>query len=285
MTGRDARDSWVAALTNPGMGTEAAGPLLECLVRMARPRRVLEVGAGSTSLHLLAGLVDAKRDADADRSRLSDPDGDPLRTSVLHPAAASRTYEPILVVVDDLSVDGTTAGRVTEAAQKLGYAEYLKWLPGNFFELSDADLARSGPFDLIWLDAGSQADDVRFVRRVWPHLEAGGLLCVHEPHIAALVEVEGSARPVMRMVPSPVLQELRREARGPKADHDVLALTEPHKFRQGGVVLVRKRSRGENERPDSLGQELATLGDVPVPEGPLLGAAHVGTASRSPTSG
>ena len=39
-----------------GMGTESVGPLLRSLVRMVRPNRVLEIGAGYTTPFLLEGL-------------------------------------------------------------------------------------------------------------------------------------------------------------------------------------------------------------------------------------
>ena len=40
----------------PGMGTESAAPFLRSLVRMIRPNRILEVGAGYTTPFLLEGL-------------------------------------------------------------------------------------------------------------------------------------------------------------------------------------------------------------------------------------
>ena len=39
-----------------GMGTESAAPFLRSLVRMIRPYRILEVGAGYTTPFLLEGL-------------------------------------------------------------------------------------------------------------------------------------------------------------------------------------------------------------------------------------
>ena len=38
------------------MGTESVGPLLRSLVRMVRPNRILEIGAGYTTPFLLEGL-------------------------------------------------------------------------------------------------------------------------------------------------------------------------------------------------------------------------------------
>ena len=39
-----------------GMGTENVGALLRSLVRMVRPNRILEIGAGYTTPFLLEGL-------------------------------------------------------------------------------------------------------------------------------------------------------------------------------------------------------------------------------------
>ena len=43
-----------------GMGTESVAPFLRSLVRMIRPYRILEVGAGYTTPFLLEGLESSR---------------------------------------------------------------------------------------------------------------------------------------------------------------------------------------------------------------------------------
>jgi hypothetical protein len=51
-------DDAVGPLADPGMGTENVGPLLYARVRMRRPRNVLAVGLGSSTLCILQALAD-----------------------------------------------------------------------------------------------------------------------------------------------------------------------------------------------------------------------------------
>ncbi len=67
----------VKRLFVPGMGTEHVGPLLYSLVRMMRPRSVLEVGLGYSTPFLAAGLKDNIEEFRADREVLKNcPDTD-----------------------------------------------------------------------------------------------------------------------------------------------------------------------------------------------------------------
>ncbi|GGN90278.1 hypothetical protein GCM10010112_75530 [Actinoplanes lobatus] len=262
-------NTFLADLTHPGMGTENTGPLLAGLVRMTRPERILEVGAGSTTLHLLSGLADAVDATERDRRIVAGEETDEARAAVLHPGALSARYEPRLLVVDDLSVAGTTAADVVAAAAKLGLAHLLEFLEQDFFTIDAAALDAHGPFDLVWLDAGGQADDARFLTALWPRLRPGGLVAVHEPVSAAVVRSASHSRPVLRTVPTPLIQALRRQT-GPGSGFEMLTLAEPHKFRQAGLTLLRKLAGWERDRGASFGSELAALGEDERVRPPVL---------------
>ena len=57
-------------LFKPGMGTESAAFLLYGMVRMARPRNLLEVGLGYTTPFLACALINAQEEFEADRRML-----------------------------------------------------------------------------------------------------------------------------------------------------------------------------------------------------------------------
>ena len=59
------------SLLVPGMGTEQAGLLLYSLIRMTRPRNVLEVGMGYTTPFLAMALHDNALETKADISILN----------------------------------------------------------------------------------------------------------------------------------------------------------------------------------------------------------------------
>ncbi|MEU4887842.1 MULTISPECIES: DUF2087 domain-containing protein [Streptomyces] len=258
-------------LTRPGMGTEAAGPFLRSLARLLRPCTAVEVGAGATTLHLLLGLRDARAEAADDRLVVRGRLDSPERASVLHPKSALKDYAPRLHVVDDVSVPGTSADRVQSIATSLGLDGVLTFIEQDFFSLTEDDIDGWGPLDLVWLDAGSQGDDARFLATLWPRVAPGGVVVLHEPYLATTVETldaRGVSRMAGKVVPSPLLQELRRQAAQPDSGFDVLALGEAHKFRQAGLLLLRKRGAWERDRGVPFPRELRALGEphaVPAP--------------------
>ncbi|MEU6378565.1 class I SAM-dependent methyltransferase [Streptomyces sp. NPDC046909] len=281
------------ALARPGMGTENAGPALRVLARMLRPRTVVEVGAGSSTLHLLLGLADARAEAAEDARIVRGATTAAERASVLHPRSALDAYEPRLLVVDDLSVAGTSAHQVWEAARELGLDDMITFIERDFFDLTGQELDAWGPLDLVWLDAGTQADDAGFLTSLWPRVPAGGTVVLHEPYLATTVETYGGpgetyggprgGRVACQVVPTPLLQELRRQAAAPDAGFDVLALAEPHKHRQTGLLLLRKHGTDERDRGVPFAEELEALGEDGSARAPLL-AARPARPAADPTA-
>ncbi|MET9374556.1 DUF2087 domain-containing protein [Streptomyces sp. NPDC002992] len=278
------------ALTRPGMGTENAGPALRALARMLRPRTVVEVGAGSSTLHLLLGLSDARAEAAEDRRIVRGEVAAEERASVLHPRSVLDDYAPKLLVVDDFSVPGTSAHRVRETARTLGLDAMLTFIERDFFALADHELDAWGPLDLVWLDAGTQADDAGFLTSLWPRVAPGGTVVLHEPYLATTVETyethetyagQDRGRVACRVVPTPLLQELRRQAALPDAGFDVLALGEPHKHRQTGLLLLRKHGAGERDRGVPFPEELRALGEIDSAVAPRLGPAVETSAAET----
>ena len=70
-------------LFSPGMGTEHVGPLLYSMVRMTRPKRVLEVGLGYTSPFLAQALKDNTEEIERDLQILTGQQEDSGRKAVL----------------------------------------------------------------------------------------------------------------------------------------------------------------------------------------------------------
>ncbi|WP_329112944.1 class I SAM-dependent methyltransferase [Streptomyces sp. NBC_01465] len=277
----DPAEAALSALTRPGMGTENAGPLLRALTRMARPRTVVEVGAGSSTLHLLLGLRDARAEAAADRRVVGGSVTNDERASVLHPRSASEDYAPKLLVVDDISVAGTSAHQVSDAARALGLDDMLTFVERDFFEMTDQELDAWGPLDLVWLDAGTQADDAGFLTSLWPRVTPGGTVVLHEPYLATTVETS-HGRVACRVVPTPLLQELRRQGAASADGFDVLALSEPHKHRQTGLLMLRKHAGWERDRCTPFAEELKALGEIPSDEVPRLSPTPVPAGSGTP---
>ena len=97
-----------SALSSPKMGTEAVAPLLYDLVMLHRPRRILEVGGGLSSLYPLKALaaITAERQA---LNRAGE-------TGLANAAYYQTQTPPVrLHLIDNLVHADTTAGRFTKA--------------------------------------------------------------------------------------------------------------------------------------------------------------------------
>ncbi|WP_273721862.1 MULTISPECIES: class I SAM-dependent methyltransferase, partial [unclassified Bartonella] len=169
-------------LIRPGMGTENSIELLYTLIQMARPLTVLEIGAGDSTCLIAKALQKAKQAWQQDKELLRSTTWEE-RTALLDPSGVLENYQPRLITIDDFSAEGQSA---EQAWQKLLQDELIEkdmvtFIHENFFSLDDETLKSWGPIDFAWIDAGTPADDVRFVTTLWKHITAGGYLCLHEP--------------------------------------------------------------------------------------------------------
>ena len=139
----------LAAKTHdPHMGAENLGPSLYALARFVKPKTVLEIGAGYTSLFLLQALRDndeelayLRREKRADREAGDVPGkagqkpmaGMPPDAAWFDAAETRRLLSSpsVLHCVDDLSHAFCTAREIKKAAERLGIARHLGMYDGD----------------------------------------------------------------------------------------------------------------------------------------------------------
>ena len=193
-------------LIRPGMGTENASTLLSVLVQMHRPQTVLEIGAGDSTIALARALADAVSSWAEDRRALDAPEWSE-RTALLDPSNVPSRYEPFLITIDDFSGEGTSAELAWSRLQAAGIQpNTVKFIEQDFFTIPDDAWKACGPLDLVWIDAGTPADDIRFVAQTWDKVRPGGYLVLHEPTM--LTTVNRSLQTVLETVRSPLWEEL-----------------------------------------------------------------------------
>jgi len=204
-------------------GTENAGPLLSALVRFTRPRSLLEVGAGQTTLYLLDALSQAVSDDRRERDLGPPPHG--VRTYYEVP------YRPHLTVLDDLSLDGTTAGSVADVVARLGVDDMVSFVNADFRGYSRQVPASRLPFDFIWFDCGGLDEYVDFVHEYWPLVNAdGGLVVLHSTQSNLMLRL--------------FVERLEQRLRDPEPPgYELLSLAEPHKTAQNSVTIIRMTSQ------------------------------------------
>jgi len=220
MLGQDFLDQ-VHELYHPSMGTEVVGPLLYMLVRTIRPRRLLEVGAGYTTLFMLKALADNGRAIEQEK-RVVGAGRSPLLAQYYQ-----AEYRPVLHAIDTFAHPNSTA-RATEAkAKALGIAAPLQLHNADFRgyarNLPQGDM----PLDFAWLDCGGLPNYLAFQGEYWKLIDPnGGLLLIH----SLITNLQGQL----------YLGQLKL-AQATTSFHafEILSLLEPHKAVQNSVTMVR----------------------------------------------
>jgi predicted O-methyltransferase YrrM len=212
----------VDTLASPKMGTEAVAPLLYDLVMLHRPRRILEVGGGLSSLYLLKGLADSDAAIEAEQARVT-AEGGLLNEAYFETAIAPAR----LHMIDNLVHADTTAGKVIQTAQDLGLDAPLQVHEADFIGYADKLPKDEPPFDMVWFDCGTIEYFQHFRRAYWPLVSRnGGLILIH----SLATNFHGQM----------FLSELKLEqATKSFSEFELLTLIEPHKRRQNSVTLIR----------------------------------------------
>lgn len=244
-------DAALARLRSARMGTELMGPLLYALARSVRAERIVEVGAGATTLFLLRALADNRADVLREREALpakqalydaawaEDEDaGRRHEQAVLRwltadpplvdPGYHTRPYTPRCVSIDDGSSPFSTAGEVADAAREAGLDGLLDRRVADFREVAVSLRQGGDRFDLAWLDCGGYLEYRDFLDLYWDLVEPdGGLLVLHYT-----LTVPNHER---------VLTELQEAgARARRGRFELFSLLEPHKLMQNSCTLIRR---------------------------------------------
>lgn len=247
-------------MIRPGMGTENSANLISALICMARPTTVVEIGAGDSTIFIAKALQQALRDWRHDKNLLDTPKWQE-RTALLDPVGIPDVYQPKLITIDDFTAEGSSAEEAWRSLNDNGIHENIvTFIKNNFFAIDETTVASWGPIDIAWIDAGTPADDIRFVAALWEHIAPGGYLCLHEPTMLTTVSIEGSRR--VRRVRSPIWEELFHRL---DDSFELITLPELHKYRQSGLGIVRKRQKNERMlRSQPLQAGLIELGEIPI---------------------
>ena len=246
----------VMPLLAVGMGTEHVGLLLYSLVRMTRPRSVLEVGLGYTTPFLLKGLADNTEEWETDLEILQSGRDLDVRRDLLLPGHFVTPYQPKLIAIDDFSAAGSSASRVLAAAKTLALDDYLVQITGDFRGRSNTIDEKHKPFDFIWFDCGGPEEYVEFLKEYWAQSASSCVVALHFTYQWQEIEASDKANTAtdVGLAPGPVLAELQRQhtEAGVDVNFEILSIVEPHKTRQGSVTLLRRHR-------DPRGVSLETL--------------------------
>ncbi|MEV7390529.1 MULTISPECIES: class I SAM-dependent methyltransferase [unclassified Streptomyces] len=227
----------VGRLRAPGMGTEVVAPLLAQLVRLHRPRRVLEIGMGYTTPFLAAALAENEREADAEAVALaaksrahlgSGADLDDIwaytEPPLLAPSFYLEPYRPRFVAVDNLSIEASSAGRVLDVLGDLGLAERVEVVNADLHDCAGLLPDDLFPIDLAWVDAW---ECLYFFEHFWERINPdGGLVVMHY----LMTYPEGEA----------ILEYFAKVQHSRPGELEMVNLLEPHKLGQNSITVLRR---------------------------------------------
>ena len=190
----------------PGMGTEVVAPFLRSMVQILRPSRILEIGAGYTTPFLLEGLINNERvfdDENLDKSYFE-----------------NYTYDPRLVVIDDMSLDDI---RKRPGMSSVLQSPYIEFIKGQFQQQSEQIYNKYGKFDFVWFDCGGSEEYKDFLDEYW--FLCSGYIFFHFTYYNG--------------VPN---ENLRAILAAVGKDPFKIDIIEPHKKRQGSITIIKKQA-------------------------------------------
>jgi predicted O-methyltransferase YrrM len=229
----------VKRLRVPEMGTETVAPLLALLVRLVRPRRVLEVGMGYTTPFLAAALAEVEEQVRAESATLADKTRARLAAggaldegwltadpALAAPAFFVEPYRPRFVAVDNLSIADSSAVRVGPVLAELGLADRVTVVDADLRSCRDQLPEDLFPIDLAWVDAW---ECLYFFDTFWELMSPdGGLLVMHY----LMTYPEGEA----------ILRYIAKVQQARPGELELVNLLEPHKLTQNSLTIVRRTS-------------------------------------------
>ena len=195
------------------MGTESVGPLLRSLVRMVRPNRILEIGAGYTTPFLLEGLEK--------NEELFDDGSECLNKEYVK--NHKENYDPKFVIIDDKSF-----GEFKKDFNNID-SKYVEFIEGKFQGKSQKLFDTYGSFDFVWFDCGGPKEYDTFMREYWD-------IC-SEYVIFHYTYYQG--KPTMNL--GMVMQHITgHEQLSGASNVQRMDFIEPHKEGQGSITMFKK---------------------------------------------
>jgi predicted O-methyltransferase YrrM len=237
--------SWakkIAPLYDTGMGCEHMSRVLYSLVRFVKPKKVLEVGAGYTSIYILQAMRDNIEEL-VDYQKLHATGFKWPKLGWLVESYLKQYHHGRMYCIDNLEHAHTTADKVAQVAAELGLEDLMDIRNADAYNFSQEleEEEEEGALDMLWVDFGDgdRIDD--FLERYWKFVNPnGGTILVHSTLTnSSSREWLARMKAVSRCGPGDTGEvATRAETFGL---FDCMSLLEPHKERQNSVTMLQRR--------------------------------------------
>ena len=196
--------------------TEEVSLFLYSLVRSCRPKNLLEIGAGYSTVFLAQSLKDIK-DIPIDKEHH------------LYPDFWNKVYAPQIEVVEN-EIDNNCLKEVQSFLQSNLLNKYVKIINKDIYSYMDELKNSNKTYDFIWMDYGSGENYLEDFEVFESLLNPNGIIVVH----STLTNLYGKL----------FISEMKLQTKIGKYSHlEMISFLEPHKMVQNSFTVFKKDTK------------------------------------------
>ena len=211
--------------------TENVGPFVYSTIKTIRPKTILEIGAGYSSIFFAQALKEIQEENSFDVQLLDNSNPD-LKWERRH-RLLNKDYQfksdSKLIIVDNFSKNNhDTARPVDECIRKLNLDKYINFIKADAMNLQKINetISNSLPLDFVFLDFGAGAALPILFKFYFEHINSnGGYIMVHSTLTNAMHRLW--------------LAELKLKYVN-DSSVEIMSFLEPNKIMQNSFTLIKK---------------------------------------------
>jgi len=216
--------------------TENVGPFIYSTIKTIRPKKILEIGAGYTSIFFAKALKEIEEEDSFDLQLLKDQKSDPKweRRQRLLNKNYQFGSDSKLIIVDNFSKKKhDTARPVDNAIKKLHLNKYIDFVEADGMDLQKINemISNNLPLDFVFLDFGAGAALPILFKFYFEKINSfGGYIMVHSTLTNAMHRLW--------------LAELKIKYSN-DSSVEIMSFLEPNKIMQNSFTLIKKNIETE----------------------------------------
>jgi hypothetical protein len=216
--------------------TENVGPFIYSTIKTIRPKKILEIGAGYTSIFFAKALKEIEEEDSFDLQLLKDQKSDPKweRRQRLLNKNYQFGSDSKLIIVDNFSKKKhDTARPVDNAIKKLHLNKYIDFVEADGMDLQKINemISNNLPLDFVFLDFGAGAALPILFKFYFEKINSfGGYIMVHSTLTNAMHRLW--------------LAELKLKYSN-DSSVEIMSFLEPNKIMQNSFTLIKKNIETE----------------------------------------
>ena len=204
------------SLLSNDFDTENVSIFLYSLIKCCRPKQLLEVGCGYSTIFLTKAIEDTKKEIDTKQ-----------HYQIANQEFWKKEYKPSLEIIEDGSdkLCGENYKKVLNILQEQNLDQYVKFNFCSAYDFMNQIQNKNIEYDFIWLDFGSGQKYMEVFDAFFNKLSSGGILIIH----STLSNLLGRL----------FVTELKLEQKN-RNDFELISFFEPHKIVQNSFTVIRK---------------------------------------------